>query len=182
VQTIPASTTFLGRAKGFEEGVFSGIEIAMGEMTRVWFALLAAKRPAELIAERPSTDLDPTDVETYGTKKEGAACNHAGQRVGRPHPAVWAEARSSVATRAFSTRRRRSKMRSSERLQSLCGLDTGPQGRAHKKRLRPELIAVPARVLHHAHRRVLQVAPEHRRGVFADAWATLGEMASFAGP
>jgi len=36
--------------------------------------------------------LDPTDVEVYGPKKEGVAFNHAGQRVGRPHPAVWAEA------------------------------------------------------------------------------------------
>jgi hypothetical protein len=42
-------------------------------------------------AVRPTIDLDPTDVETYGAKKEGVAYNHQGQRVGRPHPAVWAE-------------------------------------------------------------------------------------------
>ena len=375
VQKIPASTTFLGRAKGFEEGVFSGIEIAMGEMTRVWFALLATKRRAELIAVRPSIDLDPTDVETYGTKKEGIAWNHAGQRVGRPHPAVWAEAgvvlagdlgsgtsdprpqapaliaravaalpdglsrpiircdsgffgkdvalaalandadfaivakRNPATWRACReidesswqpargmdadvaecdyrpvgwpkatrcvvrrvrvdhdelksdsrSRRRRTidpnqltlleagelgyayaysfictsldgeateieawfRMRAlveekikdaklgaalrhlpsgfvavnrtwmwsaflalniSTWLQSLCGLDAGPHGRAHGKRLRRELIAVPARVLHHAHRLVLRVALEHRDGVFTEAWNTLGAMASFAGP
>ena len=67
-------------------------------------------------------------------------------------------------------------------LQSLCGLDAGPHGRAHGKRLRRELIAIPARVLRHAHRLVLRVAPEQRDGVFADAWATLLAMASFAGP
>lgn len=67
-------------------------------------------------------------------------------------------------------------------LKSLCGLDTAAHGRAHGKRLRRELIAVPARVVHHAHSLVLRVAPEHRDGVFADAWTTLGAMASFAGP
>ena len=67
-------------------------------------------------------------------------------------------------------------------LQSLCGLDTGTFGRAHGKRLRRELVAVPARVLRHAHRLVLRVAPEHNSGVFSDAWATRHAMASFAGP
>lgn len=67
-------------------------------------------------------------------------------------------------------------------LQSLCGLDTGPAGRAHGKRLRRELIAIPARVLRHAHRLVVRVAPEHRDGVFAHAWATLHAMARFSGP
>ncbi len=67
-------------------------------------------------------------------------------------------------------------------LQSLCRLDAGRHGRAHGKRLRRELIVVPARVLHHTRTLVLRVAPEHRDGVFADAWSTLGAMASYAGP
>lgn len=67
-------------------------------------------------------------------------------------------------------------------LQVLCGLDTGPDGRAHGKRLRRELIAVPARVLRHARGFVVRVAPEHRSGVFADAWATLHAMTSAAAP
>jgi len=36
--------------------------------------------------------LDPTDVEVYGSKKEGCAYNYQGQRAYRPHPAIWAEA------------------------------------------------------------------------------------------
>jgi len=67
-------------------------------------------------------------------------------------------------------------------LQSLTGADTGPEGRAHGKRLRRELIAVPARVFRRAGRLVVRVAPEHRSGVFADAWAALGAMTSYAGP
>lgn len=67
-------------------------------------------------------------------------------------------------------------------LQSLAGADTGPEGRAHGTRLRRELIAIPARVLRHAGRLVVRVAPEHQSGVFADAGATLGAMTSYAGP
>lgn len=52
-------------------------------------------------------------------------------------------------------------------LQSLAGLDTGPDGRAHGKRLRRELICVAVRVLHHARRLVVRSSPEHRHGVFA---------------
>ncbi len=41
--------------------------------------------------------MDSTDVEVYGSRKQGVAYNYAGQRAGRPHLATWAEAGLSVA-------------------------------------------------------------------------------------
>jgi hypothetical protein len=372
---IPASTTFIGRAKRFGAAVFSGIERANAALVRRWWDLLPEPRRAKLSSTRPTIDLDPTDVEVYGAAKEGVGFNYQGQRVGRPHPAVWAEAgvvlcadlgsgssdprpqarslirravtalpkglprpivrvdsgffssdvafaalcygadfaiaakRNPAAWRACRaieqgawrqakdmeaevafcdyfphgwpegtrcvvrrvpvrpeelsfdprSRRRRTidpaqlslledgeigvayaysfiltnlekdateieswfRMRAlveekikdaklgaalrhlpsgyesvnhtwmwsaflalncSTFLQALCGLDTGPDGRAHGKRLRRELVMIPARVLRHAGGLVVRVAPEHRSGVFADAWARMHAMASFAGP
>lgn len=46
-------------------------------------------------------------------------------------------------------------------LQSLAGVDTGADGRAHGKRLRRELVCVAARVVHHARKTVVRPAPEH---------------------
>ena len=54
--------------------------------------LLPAERAAELAGGGPVTiDIDATDVEVYGSKKQGVAYNYQGQRAGRPHVAAWAE-------------------------------------------------------------------------------------------
>jgi hypothetical protein len=42
-------------------------------------------------------NLDTTDVEVYGRRKAGVACNYQGQRCGRPHVATWAEAQVALA-------------------------------------------------------------------------------------
>jgi len=59
-------------------------------------------------------------------------------------------------------------------LQSLAGVDIGPDGRAHGKRLRRELISVPARVCHHAHGLFVRVAPNTDRA----SLLTLGELSA----
>lgn len=92
VPEVPASTTFNALARRFDEVRIRDLESGVGALAARAFAAYPDHRRAELAAVRPTIDLDPTDVETYGSKKEGVAYNHQGQRVGRPHPAVWAEA------------------------------------------------------------------------------------------
>jgi Transposase DDE domain group 1 len=92
VPQIPSSPTFIALTKQFDEWVFEGIERANAALVRRWFGRLDAERRVALVAGRPTIDLDPTDVEVYGNQKQGVAYNYQGQRCGRPHPAVWAEA------------------------------------------------------------------------------------------
>ncbi|MDQ6727805.1 MAG: hypothetical protein M3066_16815 [Actinomycetota bacterium] len=65
---------------------------AVGVLVRRAFAALAEARRAALMAQRPTIEFDPTNIEVYGSKKRGVASNYAGQRAGRAHPVVWAEA------------------------------------------------------------------------------------------
>jgi hypothetical protein len=92
VRQIPSSPTFIALTKQFDDDVFEGIERANGVLVRRWFNQLDTEHRDALFLERPTIDLDPTDVETYGTQKEGVEYNYQGQLCGRPHPAVWAEA------------------------------------------------------------------------------------------
>lgn len=88
----PASPTFIGLARRFDEVAIGDLEAAVGVLVGRAFNLMAAPRRERLVALRPTIDLDPTDIEVYGPKKEGMAYNYAGQRCGRAHPALWAEA------------------------------------------------------------------------------------------
>ena len=88
----PASTTFIALARRFDDARLGDLESAVGAMAGRWFAALPEARPTALAAVRPTVDLDPSDIEVYGSKKQGVAWNYAGQRSGRAHPAVWAEA------------------------------------------------------------------------------------------
>jgi hypothetical protein len=91
VSHAPASTTFAAAARRFDDPAVVAVEAAMGILVGRWFAALPAGRRDQL-AVRPTIDLDGTDIEVYGSKKEQVAWNYAGQRVGRAHPATWAEA------------------------------------------------------------------------------------------
>ena len=88
----PASTTFIGLARRFDDVALGDLAQAVGALVAKAFAAYPEARRARLAAVRPTIDLDPTDIETYGPKKEGMAYNYLGQWAGRAHPAVWAEA------------------------------------------------------------------------------------------
>ncbi len=88
----PASTTFIALAKRFDDVAIGDLGSAMGLLVRRAFCLLPEARRLTLVAQRPTIDLDPTDIEVYGDQNEGVAYNYAGQRAGRAHPVVWAEA------------------------------------------------------------------------------------------
>jgi hypothetical protein len=86
-----SSTTAAGLARRITPAQWQAVEAGVAAVTARMLALLPPARAAAL-AEGPVTiDLDTTDVEVYGSKKRGVAWNHQGQRVGRPHVAIWAE-------------------------------------------------------------------------------------------
>ena len=92
VADAPASTTFIALARRFDDVAVGDLGCAVGLLVRRAFAALPEARRVALASVRPTIDLDPTDIEVYGSKKEGVAYNYAGQRAGRAHPVVWAEA------------------------------------------------------------------------------------------
>jgi hypothetical protein len=92
VPEAPAASTFALAAGRLDDRAVAGIERGMGTLIGRWFQAMPSRRRSQLVACRPTIDLDGTDVEVYGSKKERVAWNHEGRRVGRPHPATWAEA------------------------------------------------------------------------------------------
>ena len=92
VPGVPASTTFIAIAKRFDAQARAHVERANATLVKKAYALVPERRRVELARQRPTIDLDPTDTEVYGRNKRGSDYNYQGQRVYRPHPAVWAEA------------------------------------------------------------------------------------------
>jgi hypothetical protein len=92
VVATPASTTAVELAERFGPAQLAGIEEGIGEIVGRVVGLLPPARRAVLRAGGATIDLDGTDVECYGSKKDGIAYRYKGQRAGRPHVATWAEA------------------------------------------------------------------------------------------
>jgi hypothetical protein len=88
----PAPSTFALAAGRLGRRGVRQVEAGMGTLIGRWFAAIPAARRRQLGSCRPSIDLDGTDIEVYGRKKEAVDWNHEGRRVGRAHPATWAEA------------------------------------------------------------------------------------------
>jgi hypothetical protein len=98
VVATPASTTAVELAERFGPAQLAGIEEGIGEIACRVIGLLPATRRVALRTGGATIDLDGTDVEVYGSKKDGIAYSYKGARAGRPHVACWAEA--GVATAA----------------------------------------------------------------------------------
>ena len=90
VPTAP-STTAATLAKRFDTGKWRAVETAVGKIAGRVIGHVGEPRRETLLAS-PTLDLDATDVEVYGSRKQGVAYNYKGQRAGRPHLATWAEA------------------------------------------------------------------------------------------
>jgi hypothetical protein len=95
----PASTTAVELAGRFGPAQLAGIEEGIGEIVGRVTGWLSAARQAVLRAGGATIDLDGTDVECYGSNKEGIAYNYKGVRheapvgrVGVKDPYRWAVA------------------------------------------------------------------------------------------
>lgn len=85
-----ASTTAAGLARRCTEEHWRGVETGLAAVGERMLTLLPPPRAGALCAAA-TIDLDTTDVEVYGRKKERVDYNYQGQRAGRPHVAIWAE-------------------------------------------------------------------------------------------
>lgn len=85
-----AASTATGLARRMTEQHWRATETGLAAVTERMLDLLPAERAAAL-CKQVTIDMDTTDVEVYGRKKDGVAYNYQGQRVGRPHVASWAE-------------------------------------------------------------------------------------------
>jgi len=90
VPTAP-STTAATLARRFDTARWHKLEAGLGAIAGRVLGHLAMPRRQALLAA-PTLDIDATDVEVYGSRKQGIAYNYKGQRAGRPHLATWAEA------------------------------------------------------------------------------------------
>ena len=85
------STTAGGLARRITDSQWAAVETGVAAVTTGMLARLSAAR-REALLTTVTIDLDTTDVEVYGRRKQGVAYNYQGQRCGRPHVATWAEA------------------------------------------------------------------------------------------
>jgi len=88
----PPSTTGGSLARRFSPRHLEGLQAGVGSLVQRFFELLSGDQRDELARRRPTIDLDPTDIEVYGTKKQGMGWNYRGVHSGRTVMATWAEA------------------------------------------------------------------------------------------
>ena len=87
---VAPSTTAATLARRFGPEQWRAVETGIAEVAGRAIALVGDSRRRELLRS-PTLDLDATEVEVYGSRKQGVAYNYKGQRAGRPHLGTWAE-------------------------------------------------------------------------------------------
>jgi hypothetical protein len=92
VAAPPASTTARTLAQRFGPDELAGIEAAWVETTARAVELCEPADRDRLRGERPTVDVDSTEIEVFGRKKNGVAYNYLGQLAGRVLLGTWAEA------------------------------------------------------------------------------------------
>lgn len=96
-----ATSTAVGLARRVQPVQWRAVEAGVAATNRRMLHMLPVARRAML--QRSATiDIDATDVEVYGRKKQGVAYNYAGQRCGRPDVAIWAEPQTALAADLLS--------------------------------------------------------------------------------
>lgn len=90
------STTAAGLARRITDTQWAAVAAGLATVTARMLARLPTAR-REALLKTVTIDLDTTDVEVYGCRKQGVAYNYQGQRCGRPHLATWAEAEVALA-------------------------------------------------------------------------------------
>ncbi len=89
---VPASTTAAQLAARFGPQQLAGIETGLSAVYSRWLGVLPAQLRGRLVLTNPTIDLDATDIEVFGHRKQRIGWNYAGVKSGRVHLASWAGA------------------------------------------------------------------------------------------
>jgi len=98
----PPSTTANSLARRFGNEQISALAQANAYVVKRGFAALARRDRRRLTAERPTVDIDSTEIEVYGAAKRASAYNYLGQRAVRALPATWANLGVTLAADLFA--------------------------------------------------------------------------------
>lgn len=102
VPNPPASTTAGELSRRFGPDHLAGIEAGLAQALGRSIRLMDDRQQQRLLGQRPTIDIDPTDVEVYGLDKQQVGFNYAGVRCARPVPATWAQAGVALAAELIS--------------------------------------------------------------------------------
>jgi hypothetical protein len=100
--TPPPSTTANSLARRFGDEQIAALQRANAQIVQRGFAGLPRGERRRLHTERPTVDVDSTEIEIYGAAKRASAYNYLGQRAVRALPATWANLGVTLAADLFA--------------------------------------------------------------------------------